>query len=1044
MLSQPACPPETFLTLYPSAVDSGIFALHCDAFRSGQPGRLDVYYQHDRLDNYYHLSDQRAGDLLVVSFTDTADHDRSAAELALRQSQAREQAARAEAEAEAQRQRQRLLNVFAQAPVLMARLAGPDHVVELANEGLQQVLGGQQMIGQPYRQAAPALAGQGFFELLDAVYRTGETYAATEAPVFLPQAGPGPPAPRYFDFVYQATRDAAGRIDGVLIVGHETTGQVRARQLLEEQASQLARLNQELEARVFERTQALRHARAAAESTAQQLRRVTESLPSTSFTADQSGQVLYLSPQWYAYTGMAPGADITAAWPQLIHPDDLPAIAQEFGAALAEGRPWGYEFRLRGADGHYRWFASQGVPEPLAAAEAAGRPRQWFGSNLDIDDLKRAQQQLEEQDQLLTSILSSLPASVVTFEGEDLRFGFFNEAYQHLAQGRLVLGRPAVEVFPEVADQVFLASLRGVLRTGEPYQGQEVPAYARDPHTGQQQDLYLDLAYLPLRRGQQPPHAVLGFIVDVTDRVQARRQAEAAQAQALAAAEQLASEREAFYQVFEQTPALITILRGPTHRFAYFNAAQERVFPGRQLRGAPLAEVLPDAATQGFVALLDQVYATGEPYVGTEVPAYLDQPDGRPARLHYFTFAYQRFEEDGAPAGISVFGTDVTEQVLARRQREAQQVQLHNLFMQAPAPIVILDGPALTYQLVNPAYQQIFPGRELLGRPLLEALPELRGTDVLAQLDQVYQTGETYVVQDLPMQLARRTGGPLEEMYLTFTYQARRDEHGAVDGALVFAYEVTDQVLARQQLAQANAQLTGANLQLTRTNSDLDNFVYTASHDLRQPIANIEGLLTALREELALPPAQAAIDPLLDLMQGAVERFKRTIAQLTDIAKLQAAHDPQPPIEVDLATLVADICQDLRPEFQATGAALTVDVTDCPILAFAEKNLRSVVLNLLSNALKYRHPDRVPQLRLRCHTAEPFTVLEVQDNGLGLDPAQQKKLFGLFQRLHVHVEGTGIGLYMVKKMMENAGGRIEVDSQPSIGSTFRLYFPRSR
>ncbi|GAA3920648.1 hypothetical protein GCM10022406_03740 [Hymenobacter algoricola] len=179
-------------------------------------------------------------------------------------------------------------------------------------------------------------------------------------------------------------------------------------------------------------------------------------------------------------------------------------------------------------------------------------------------------------------------------------------------------------------------------------------------------------------------------------------------------------------------------------------------------------------------------------------------------------------------------------------------------------------------------------------------------------------------------------------------------------------------------------------------------------------------------------------------MKGAVERFQRTIAQLTDVAKLQAAHDAPPPTEVDLAALVADVCQDLHPEFQASGAGLTVEVTECPTLAFAEKNMRSVVYNLLSNALKYRHPDRVPQFRLRCLPAGAFAVLEVQDNGLGLDPTQQKKLFGLFQRLHVHVEGSGIGLYMVKKMVENAGGRIEVDSQPGVGSTFRLYFPRSR
>ncbi|SMB99690.1 PAS sensor protein [Hymenobacter roseosalivarius DSM 11622] len=220
---------------------------------------------------------------------------------------------------------------------------------------------------------------------------------------------------------------------------------------------------------------------------------------------------------------------------------------------------------------------------------------------------------------------------------------------------------------------------------------------------------------MPLRHGQQPPHAVLGFTVDVTDRVRARRQAEAAQAQALAAAEQAAAQREAFYQVFEQTPAIIVLLRGPDHRYEYVNPAyQQQLFPGRQLVGRTVAEALPEAVEHGFLALLDGVYQTGEPYFGQEMLLPVTQPDGQPPRDTYFDYTYQAVREAGHIVGVSIFATDVTERVRARRQREAQQAQLHNLFMEAPAPIVILDGPALTYQLVNPAYQQIFPGQELL------------------------------------------------------------------------------------------------------------------------------------------------------------------------------------------------------------------------------------------------------------------------------------------------------------------------------------------
>ena len=100
MLQLPECPAETFLTLYPSAIEAGIFAFYCDIFRLGRPGRYDVNYSHDGFNNYFQLAAQRTGQVLAVSFTDTAEQTRTPVEEALRESQAREQAARAEAEDE--------------------------------------------------------------------------------------------------------------------------------------------------------------------------------------------------------------------------------------------------------------------------------------------------------------------------------------------------------------------------------------------------------------------------------------------------------------------------------------------------------------------------------------------------------------------------------------------------------------------------------------------------------------------------------------------------------------------------------------------------------------------------------------------------------------------------------------------------------------------------------------------------------------------------------------------------------------------------------
>ncbi len=101
---------------------------------------------------------------------------------------------------------------------------------------------------------------------------------------------------------------------------------------------------------------------------------------------------------------------------------------------------------------------------------------------------------------------------------------------------------------------------------------------------------------------------------------------------------------------------------------------------------------------------------------------------------------------------------------------------------------------------------------------------------------------------------------------------------------------------------------------------------------------------------------------------------------------------------------------------------------------------RSTKGDLLSNALKYRHPERPPLVQVRTRLEDAFVVLEVQDNGLGLELRPDRPLFGLFQRFHAHVGGAGVGLYMVKKMVENSGGRVEVTSRLGVGSTFTVYF----
>jgi PAS domain S-box-containing protein len=258
--------------------------------------------------------------------------------------------------------------------------------------------------------------------------------------------------------------------------------------------------------------------------------------------------------------------------------------------------------------------------------------------------------------------------------------------------------------------------------------------------------------------------------------------------------------------------------------------------------------------------------------------------------------------------------------------------------------------------------------------------------------------------------------------------------------AIKFVLDITEAKRAEEALRHSQQQLQESNERLTRTNVDLDNFIYTASHDLKSPITNIEGLVQLLADHL--PPEQALapeLAPVLGMMRESVERFKRTLDYLSDVIKLQREHD-QPATYVELAPVVEDVRQDLLPLIAKTGAQLAVDVTQCPNVPFSAKYLRSVVHNLVSNALKYRHPDRRPRVGIRCRQEAEFMVLEVQDNGLGIEEHRKDELFTMFRRFHSHVEGSGIGLYMVKRSVENHGGRVEVQSELGVGSTFSVYF----
>ena len=226
------------------------------------------------------------------------------------------------------------------------------------------------------------------------------------------------------------------------------------------------------------------------------------------------------------------------------------------------------------------------------------------------------------------------------------------------------------------------------------------------------------------------------------------------------------------------------------------------------------------------------------------------------------------------------------------------------------------------------------------------------------------------------------------------------------------------------------------NEKLIKTNADLDNFVYTASHDLKLPIANMEGLVQTLSEEL---PKDSDAAPIIDMLSHCVLQLKETIHDLLSIIQVQKDHAEET-VPINCNDLLEEIKISIQELIGNSGAVIRTNFNSCGIIKLTKPSLKSILYNLVTNAIKYRHPDRTPEVFISTTREGDYDVLSVRDNGLGIRADGKGKLFSMFKRLHDHVEGSGIGLYIVKKTIEKYDGHIEVDSEEGTGTEFKVYF----
>lgn len=235
-----------------------------------------------------------------------------------------------------------------------------------------------------------------------------------------------------------------------------------------------------------------------------------------------------------------------------------------------------------------------------------------------------------------------------------------------------------------------------------------------------------------------------------------------------------------------------------------------------------------------------------------------------------------------------------------------------------------------------------------------------------------------------------------------------------------------------RELVNKNQQLVETNTELISHNNDLQQFSYTISHNLRGPLASITGLLTLVNEDELGPSNQ----PLLGHFKSSVNALEATIRDLSYIidTRNRITRLRQP---ILWSELMENIKTQLHKDIEDNQIEIITSFDDAPEIFSVRPMVHSILYNLVSNAMKYRHPERVCVVKVRTSKGFDHVQLEVSDNGMGIDLKRfGDKLFSLYRRFHTHIEGKGLGLFLVKLQTESLGGKIDVKSELDKGTSF--------
>ena len=320
--------------------------------------------------------------------------------------------------------------------------------------------------------------------------------------------------------------------------------------------------------------------------------------------------------------------------------------------------------------------------------------------------------------------------------------------------------------------------------------------------------------------------------------------------------------------------------------------------------------------------------------------------------------------------------------------------------------------------------------RTVLGRRMDDWAPSLVTRGRAAQVAEVCQSGQAKLLDLVHYEADQLVKGMPEGWFESRAVPLGPNVVG------IMSENVTARVLAEQQLAASRAALE-------RSNTELERFAYVASHDLQEPLRKVQAFGDRLSAHLG-PQLDERGRDYLDRMQNAAGRMRDLIDGLLSFSRVRIRQGERMPVQ--LGEIVAGVLSDLESRIEESGAE--IHVQELETVFGSPLQLRQLVQNLLANAIKFQPPGQKPVVHIGCTAAVlsggvPGVELTFRDNGIGFDAQYAERIFEPFQRLQGRFAypGSGMGLAVCRRIVEQHGGRLHAESAPGEGATFRLWLP---